>query len=308
MTMIGFATYADHAEFITDSTWYTKYVEQLGVATKHTTINHLDAAVLTQGDSRFGELAKSAARQMACAVTSFDELVAGAPKWLDEMLDETGRPDPATVFLIGWSEEAQAFRAYVCASEQDFKPLKVNQFITPAPWTIRPSGLELRRTRAYVATAHESRQALWPQVEDIWTRQRPMTPPASTEEWVALAKLTRSQRCVDDKFAQVLVAGQVFHTRLGRGEVATRRVHDFATDGEELLTMVRNTRHPLGQMQECWCESGKAFRDCHLRCAWEEPCGCGSGETFEVCCMVPTAQDDAVREVMAQVGTGTLSF
>ena len=302
MTMIGFATYGDHAEFITDTASYTKYVENLGLATKHITINHIDAACLTQGNSRFGDLAMSALLQVAGQVVGFDELTLHAPKWLDEMHADAERPEDCLVFLIGYSEGAGEFVAYVYASEQGFKRVKVTRWISPAPWTMQPSGIELRRTRRYIDQADQSRADLWPQVEASWTKCPKMTAPTSIDEWVDLAKLVREQRCLDN-FAQIIVHGKVIHTRLERGTVASSVAHDFGSDGAALLKMLRSTRHPLGQMQECWCKSGQTHRDCHLRFAWAEPCGCGSGETFEVGCMVPTAQDDAVREVMAQVGT-----
>ncbi|MEP7738123.1 SEC-C metal-binding domain-containing protein [Nocardioides sp. 31GB23] len=294
MTMIGFATYGDHAEFITDTANYTKYVESLGTTTKHITINHIDAACLTQGDGHFGDLAMSALLQVAGQVVGFDELTLHAPKWLDEMHVDAERPENCLVFLIGYSEEAGEFVAYVYASEQGFKRVKVSRWIFPAPWNLQPSGIELRRTRRYIDQAEQSRVDLWPQVEASWTKRPKMTAPASVEEWVELAKSVREQRCLDD-FAQIIVHGKVVHTRLERGTVASSVVHDFGSDDTALLKMLRGTRHPFGQMQACWCGSGETYRDCHLRWAWDQPCGCHKGEKlFKDCHMVPPSAEIGV--------------
>jgi uncharacterized protein YchJ len=37
------------------------------------------------------------------------------------------------------------------------------------------------------------------------------------------------------------------------------------------------------QVQACWCDSGKRFVDCHPADQIDQPCGCGSGETFGEC-------------------------
>ena len=296
MTMIGFATYGDHAEFITDTASYTKYVEELGTATKHLTLHHLDAAVLTQGNGHFGELAKSAALQVAGQVTGFDELTREVTRWLNEMHDQANNPEQCTVFLIGYSEQAEEFVAYAYASEQQFKGVRVSRWISPAPWTVRPSGIELRRTRAYAAGGDETRIALWPRVESTWTQCHPMVAPASIDEWVTLAQTVREQRCLDD-YAQIIVHGKVMHTRLERGNAHTTVIHDFGDDVHEQLKMLNGTRHPLGQMQACWCESGETYRDCHLRWAWGQPCGCTSGRAFQECHMVPVSSQVGVIAV-----------
>lgn len=84
------------------------------------------------------------------------------------------------------------------------------------------------------------------------------------------------------------------HDDLGRGRkldsragaVTTWTLHRLEHTDEEVAAIFTGTRHPLGQMQACWCDSGEPCRDCHLRDRWAEPCGCRSGETFQDCCLV----------------------
>lgn len=290
MTLISFATYGDHAEFITDTTSYTRYVEQLGITTKHATLNHLDAAVLTQGCSTFGDYATVGALKLAGDCAGFDEMVGRYQATLVATLadlPEVGDRD-CTAFLLGYSENAAQFVAYVYAAEQGFKPLRVTQWLMPTPWSLRPSGIELRRVREVIGHT-----PLWPQVEPRWTTQPKMVAPRSVEEWVDLALIAHEQRTADHYF-QILVLGSVLHTRLERGASLTRRVHNFEHTTEEFRAILAGTRHPIGQMQDCHCGSGETYRDCHLRPYWTDACGCASGRTFYECCMVPEAADVTV--------------
>lgn len=283
MTLIGFATYGDHAECITDTAFYTRNVEKLGLTTKHMTLNHLDAVLLNQGDSDFGDYAQVSTRKLADMCSTFDDLAARMQANLSAVHADLELPEDreATLFLVGYSEAAGEFVGYVYAPEQQFKPLKVRQWLMPTPWTLRPSGLELRRVRSDLGG-----RASWAEVEPRWTTQPTMTAPASVEEWVDLAVTAHRQRTLDH-YSRVMVLGDLVHTRLERGTVTTKRVHTFTHTDEEFRSIVAETRHPLGQMQACWCESGQTFRDCHLRPFWNDPCGCFSGRTFYECCMVP---------------------
>lgn len=290
MTLIGIATYGDHAEFITDTAWYTRYVEKLGVTTKHMTLNHLDAAVITGGDSEFGDYAQVSARKLADVCTSYDDLAARYAGTLRSILAESPQDadaTPVTACLVGYSPEAGEFVIHLYAQEQDFKPVKVRQWLTPTPWTYRPSGIEARRVRRDMLAADESRASLWPQVDQLWKGKPTWTPPASVEEWVALATAAHEQRTADE-YCQVLVLGSIVHTRLDRCSSTTRTVHHFEHTDQEFAAVMAGTRHPIGQMQACWCESGETFRDCHLRPYWADACGCWSGRTFYECCMVPS--------------------
>ncbi len=269
MTLIAFATYGDHAEFITDTASYTHRVTHLGRTTKHLTIPHIDTAVLSQGDSDFGTAVMTGALITAAQVSTFDELIETAPGWLAALWQgrteapDTGPPTESVAFLLGWSDTEQEFTAYAFASEQEFKAHRVNRtWVMPCPWDYRPMALELRRMRGWMADHPDVDQAA-----DIWSHRPPARTPQSVDEWVALAKLARQQRSVDDHFAHVIVAGDVFHTRLSRGEVATRRVHRFNDSGEEFAKMLRWTLHPTALAEPCLCESGNTYGEC---CAMDE--------------------------------------
>lgn len=296
MTLISFATYGDHAEFITDTTWYTRYLEKLGLTTKHMHLTHLDAVILTQGDSEFGDYAQVSACKLGAESANFDALLRRLPDTLRAVYGDVGvTPErgPCTAFAIGYSEEAGEFVGVVHASEQAFKPLRVTQWLMPTPWTLRPSGIELRRLRESMADdVDRSRVDLLPTVEQRWSTMPKMAPPRDVDGWVELAKLANAQRTLDN-YAEVLVLGNVIHGRLERGTATTSVVHTFQHTEEELQKILASTRHPIGQMQACWCGSGETFRDCHLRDYWADPCGCGSGQAFQDCCLVgaPVAQE-----------------
>lgn len=274
MTLIAFATYGDHAEFITDTASYTHRVTHLGRCTKHLTIPHIDAAVLAQGDSDFGVAVKTGALVTSGQVSTFDELVETAPEWLAALYRdrcETGNGDPgeSVAFLLGWSDTEQEFTAYAFASEREFKAHRVTRtWVMPCPWDYRPTALELRRMRRWME-GHPDVDA----AADIWSRRAPVRTPQSVDEWVALAKLARQQRSVDERFANVIVAGDVFHTRIARGEVATRRVHRFNDSGKEYAKMLSGTLHPTALAAPCWCESGATFGDCHAKAEQEDVSG-----------------------------------
>lgn len=265
MTLIAFATYGDHAEFVTDTISYTSGGEELGRCTKHMTLNHLDAAVLTQGDELFGDDAVSGANQVSGRVATFDELVDAATDfladlWRARLAEKGGSEDVAesVIFFLGWSDRAGAFTAHAFASEQGFKPLAVTRpWVMPTPWSLRPSGLELRRLKTWNQDHPQIEQAC-----AAWAAAPPLAAPQSIEAWVDLAKQARELRSLGGRFGRVIVAGDVFHTRVSRGAVHTQRVHRFNDAGDELLRMVAGSYHPLALAAACDCGAGRAFGDC----------------------------------------------
>lgn len=278
MTLIAIATYgSDRAEFITDTTWYTHRVSHLGRCTKSLALPHLDAAVITQGDSDFGVLVKIGALTASADAATFDELVEHAPMWLRQLWADapTKDGDVATVFMVGWSDRDQKFRAWCFATEHDFAPSKIpGLFVTPTPWTMRPSKLELERVRAI-----EADDPRIDEVTRLWMA-KPATPaPRTTQEWVDLALAAQAQRGVTrGSYNHVIVAGEVIHTKLKRGSVETRKIHTF--DDADLFWVVEFTEHPIALAGPCYCDSGKTYGDCH---AGESPCGCRSGMPFGEC-------------------------
>ncbi len=270
MTMIAFATYGDHAEFITDTLNYTDGAEVLGRSTKHALIPHLDAAVMTQGDCTLGTVVKSGALATSNHVATFDELVDLAPTWLREIWgDGEGAVSPEFVaFLLGWSDREGKFTGHAFAAEQGFKPITITStWVMPMPWTSRPTGLELRRVKRW-----EADNPRIDELAQIWSARPAQPRPDSIEGWVDLAKACREQRALAGGFGRVLVAGDVFHTRLSRGEAHTRRIHTFDDSGVEFQKMIAGTYHPQALAADCWCESGLAYGNCHAdesRAKWE---------------------------------------
>lgn len=291
MTMIAFATYGDRAEFITDTLSYHRNGANLGRTSKHLCIPHLDAAILMQGDSWFGDDAKSVAVQVSRQVATFDELVESAPAWLGDLwkarraqVGDTASylSDPLAI-LVGWSDREQEFAAYTLAAEQEFKPLRIKgTWAIPCPWTARPSGIEQRRILALddPGTHEQRREAV-----DLWRNKPPLARPAAAEEWRELAKQIRKQRALET-FCSTYIGGDVLHTRLERGRSTTEKIHAYDDSGEEFLQMIAWSYHPIAQAAACWCESGKRYVDCHLAEQHDQPCACGSGGLFKTCCKV----------------------
>lgn len=298
MTLIAFASYNDHAEILTDTFSYVGSLEQTGQTTKHITLNHLDAAVLTTGDAGFTDRARLYALQAAALVKDFDELVATSSEWVRSLWESLhGRtiddPDDwSTLCLVGWSNrvaeglpETGCFRCYVLGPEDGFAPQEApGLWMSPTPWTHRPSKLEADRLTRWGLEYDTTRDTIREVVAD-WQAKPLVNKPWNIEDWVHLGQMAREQRALNS-FGRIFIAGQLIHTRLERGTVTSQVVHTFDDTGEEFAEMVRHTSHPLGQVQPCWCGSGRRFIDCHLADSLTEPCGCRSGQEFGNCCAV----------------------
>jgi len=290
MTLIAFATYGDRAEFITDTASYTRYVESMGRTTKHLTLNHIDTAVLAQGDSLFGDYVQVGALQAGGQAADYDQLVDDSQEWVSrywcQVRDDAADPDKisdSAIFFIGWSNRHQAFTAHALDSADGFVPRRIRSaWVTPSPFTYRPSRIEARRAREWMDDADDARTE---EHMARWQGRPVLQAPGSVAEWVELAKTVRDQRALES-YLRVIVAGQVIHTRLERGAVTSRVVHEFTDAGEEFQQLIAFTKHPQAQTMPCWCESGKRFVDCHLAPTLDEPCGCRSGQTFRECCAV----------------------
>lgn len=295
MTMICLATYGDHAEIITDTASYLPNGAQLGRASKVLTIPHLDAAVITQGDCEMGDYAAVALWQAARQVTTFDDLVDWFPTWAPEEWRQCSghaRGADFLAFLIGYSPAAERFTAHGFASDwHDFEAFPIGSTWTmPTPFELRPSTLEARRFRAWErgAAEHHGRDSRGAEIVQTWMGRAPVARPRSVDEWVALAKRIRQERALES-YANVFVAGDVIHTRIGRGETTTRKVHSFNDEGAEFLQMISATQHPVAQLMPCECGSGVVRLDCCLAEDVDKSCGCLSGKTFRDCCMVDRA-------------------
>lgn len=295
MTMIAFATYGDRAEFITDSASYLANGAGLSHCTKAVPLPHLDMAVLAQGDSVFAVDAKTIVMQVAGQVSTFDGVVRSTPEHLRThwalRLEEYADAKPAKVFLLGYSQDDERFTAWELASDVgDFEPLRIDQpYVLPCPWGVRPDERQAERLHEWdrEQAAKWGVEPLGDRIVERWLSRPAMAAPASIEEWVTVAKVVRKERT--DEYASVIVAGDVFHTRIGRGEVTTQRIHSYddSFQSEDFQAMVAGTQHPLGQLLPCICGSGTRALECHLADQLDEICGClRSGKTFRECCAV----------------------
>lgn len=282
MTLVAFANHGTHVDIATDTGgWDLMQRDGMSHVTKYSHLAHLDAVMLKQGDGQVGKVARYVL-DLITERDTFDDLIEAAPG----AFQRAGAGDDGavgTVFLLGWSDHAEAFATYVLASEQNFRAHKVDRWIMPAPWSMRPSGLELRRLKA--VAAHTD----WgPEAAEVWPTRPPMRAPANDEEWIELANLARDERTMLGPRARVHVTGELWLSRLERGAFASRRVHQWNDTGENLRRMVTGSHHPFAQAEPCVCGSGRRWRDCCLA-AWNASngsCLCGSGQPFEDCCRV----------------------
>lgn len=290
MTMIAIAVSHDRAEVMTDSLGYTRMASQLGRTGKSVTIPHLDTVVATQGDKFFGDQAKSTALMVAGDAFTFDELADNMREPLRELwkLRLADYPDACSgwVFLAGYSPRESRFIGYWWAADNDFVQHRFDGlFVTPSPWSMLPSSVELARCEAAL-------QEYQPDDVDVvvpaWSSRAPGPVPETPEQWVYLAETVRQQRATrDEGCLRVLVGGDVFHTTVKRGRVLTKRIHSFNDSGEEFRRMIANTWHPQGQLAPCWCGSRKGWMQCHGAKTLDQVCDCGSGERFRDCCVSP---------------------
>lgn len=287
MTMIAFATHGDHAEFITDTTSYTANGSAMGHCTKHVTLPHLDAAIITQGGVSFGVHAKINLLEASADVDTFDDLTALTQRLLQAVWGALGTSGEGLVILLGYSPSAGRFTAHTFSSDDGFTHNRVTQpWAIPMPWTARPTDIEVDR--------HRKRPGRRNLEEDLgaiaaWTAKPPLPEHRGIDEWRHLAETIREQRALIE-YGRVFVAGSVLHTRLERGQITTAKIHEFNDQGEEFLRMIEWTFHPIAQLMECHCGSGERFRDCHLAEFHDKPCTCGkAGQTFAECCMVGAA-------------------
>lgn len=304
MTLIAFTTGPNQAEIITDTWTYEGTGRTLGHGSKVHPIPHLDMVVMSQGDARFGHLAKFAMTVLLSA--TFDELVTHARPTLlsawDACFEEVKADNadhatafalpPSAVFLVGYSHERARFRAVGYSTHNAFIPFDIEGLhVMPAPFTVRPSDVELARFRAEVNKAPRSNDAA--NLAHLESLPRTLPAPETAEEWVALAMQARQDRSVSvavNTRLKVFVGGDLHLTRLERGLVSTTRLLSFNDRGEELAAIMAGTLHPFGQAGPCTCGSGARYVDCCLAEIAGEPCLCGSTRPLAECCMLSPAE------------------
>lgn len=306
MTMIAFAAHRDRAEIITDTVTYTHTATRMGHTSKVMLLPHLDAAMLAQGSTGFERRWHGQALYLAQHAADFDDFIREAPEHLRYVWErmaafteaenaEHGRSASvanSVVFLIGYSAERQAFKAYGYASDFDFKPMDLEGlYVMPSPLDRRPGDLELHRLRGHLPAVLGDQA---PQAVAALAKLPAPSVPRRPAEWVELAKAVRRDRAMADIYSglKTYVGGDVIHTVLRRGEATSRRVHRFNDAGAEFARMMAGSLHPVSQAGACDCGSGRRFVDCCLAEIADEPCPCQSGKVFAACCSI-TAGDDA---------------
>lgn len=292
MTLIAIACKGDTAEILYDSLAYTQNLGKIGHTSKCMVLPHLDAAILSQGDGVFGIEAKSVLAQSSALVDDLDQILAAAPEALRQLYADLAsvRPEitsPSTVFLVGWSGSANRFQAHYLAFEDQFEPTPIDGLhVMPAPFTERPSALELNRLKAAYVGQEGS---------NFWTGWAAMPEPLipdTVDDWERVGERARDRALIEH--CRTLVGGRLFFTRLELGSSTTTELLEF-DDPHEFERIVRGSQHPIAQQMPCSCGSGKTFLDCCLAEHYADghPCDCGSGKSFVECCKaLPTAPSD----------------
>lgn len=284
MTFIAISTTRHRADIATDSLSYERCAQTLGRTTKTTTLHHIGAAVVTQGDHHFGVNATAYVAVYAENAPDFDALAAEMPAYLRDLWAQANTeqtlPD-STVYLVGYSARAESYVSVALASDHDFEPISLGAFhVTPSPLDVRPSDLELGR----LTHTHPT------DLDVLRSRPAPQ-PPQGRGQWVDLAKRVREHRALSapvDTGLKVLVGGEVFLTRLDRNGTTTTKVHTYDDSGEEFRRLVAGTYHPQAQLGPCHCGSGFRWVECCLRSHYDQACMCQSGKTFKDCCRLTT--------------------
>ncbi|MCD4525242.1 hypothetical protein [Nocardioides sp. cx-173] len=303
MTFLGVACKGDQAEIVCDTASYLPNARRFARTSKVITVPHLSAAVTASGDGEFTVVAK----MLAVARSSEEGMTFDV--WADEMADEmrgvwktlgeqrsaAGRAEIAMIchlIVVGFSERAGEFVAYLHSSGRDFTPTPITGVhLQPMPVSYRADEETADFLTQQAPNFPQVDADMIKEARQAWLAQ-PLAPvPNSVGEWVVLAELAREERSLKGPFGRVYVAGDLLHTRLGVGWTSTQKVWSFDDEGDELARMVAGSEHPASQLGPCQCGSGKTFLDCHLAEHLDTPCRCESGRPFRDCCMVsPTEQ------------------
>lgn len=302
MTMICINTELDHAEIMTDTFSQGAHgaIARPGVQPRAWPLRDIDAAVMFRGPVKAGGLPwVCTAAKLSLKVDDFDGLVDG----MQDALRGIGC-EGLCAYAVGYSPRHERMKAYVAWSGDDFAPQDISEeaHITPVPPGVQVSSVERRR-----------REQLG---EPPLPSGEPLTPPASADEWAALAKrIHRERACIPPSTGmKMMIGGPVTLTRLERGHIDQQTIHAFTT--ADFRAMVVGTLHPFGQVGPCECGSGRRFLDCCLRPFKNAPCLCESGRRFADCCLVGEGEahrliedhpDLATLTSAADASTGSLT-
>lgn len=299
MTLIAFAAGKHTAAIITDTGAYTRGTRHVTTHRhKAVTLPGIDAAVVTQGSSGFGDLWQGLARVLADQSAGFDEFedhASGAiPALWAELQEQVaqqnaadgaqGRLANSIAFHVGYSARAGRFVAHQYASDDGFTRRDLTGLhVQPSPLRTRPSNVELQRLEEHFRVNFDDASPVRP----LRSLPRPKVP-RTPEQWAKLARTVRRDRALAPVYSgfKTIVCGDVILTRLAVGSVTQGVVHTFDDDGDEFATMVASTLHPIAQEGPCECGSRRRFVDCCLDEIAAQTCPCGSGKPFAQCCSV----------------------
>lgn len=311
MTLIAIHTGADRAEILTDTWSYAGNWREIEHVSKVVTFPHINAAVVCQGDGRSTMDAEYAMLHASRMCSTFDEVAAEAPTairtstnpWIDARVAAEIEVTAFTVFLVGYSESEQRYKALQFASDDDAllpKEIDDDVFVMPAPYTLRPSDLELARLGEKLPgiadpTHAATYQANLDFMASLPAGQAPRTP----DDWWKLAMQVRSDRVVRSTIGTGVmwgVGGEAWLTTLTDDAITQERLLTYNDEGEELELAVAGTMHPVGQAGPCPCGSGERYRLCCLVQFLDQRCTCGAPLTAAECCAIDPDQLDELAE------------
>lgn len=256
MTLIAIRTGPDHAEILSDTLAYGLGDTNFVHCHKVRALPHADMAIAGKGPGEFTAQWTALIDIHPDLGNDLDALDAEARKTLPEIWDEIdnrdGRRSRGWVYMVGWSPAQSRFIAWEYDSDAAFEAREVGRdevFLNPQPSEDLPE-------------------------------------PSDTAAWVRLGeRIYQDCSLTLDQSQKTMIGGGLILTRIERGAVTQRRIHDLPEDDWRYRQMLIGTTHPVGQMGPCICGSGQPYMVCHLPAFDPDwPCPCVvSGKPFVEC-------------------------
>jgi hypothetical protein len=298
VTLIAFHAHRDGATVMTDTLGYTPGARYVMETRKAVALPEVGAVTMTQGSTIVGDAWLDRVQALAAEAGTFDRLLEAAPATLAGLWANLGedlawrrtRPlAPTVAFLVGPSERRGGYVGFLLASDVGFEPRRhKGLYVMPSPLSMRPSWLEQARLDAHLARHLDADLA--PKAAQMLRRLPAPPSPGwwTADDWRDLAVAVHRDRALVDLYSglKTYVGGDVVLTTLTADGVTERVLHTFPTDGPEWEAMLRDSLHPVGQLGPCGCDSARLAIECCLPEMFDEPCPCGSGETFAACCKI----------------------
>lgn len=262
MTLIAIRVEADYAELLTDTLTYSVGEAEFGHTSKVRAFLAKDMVLTGKGAAEFTAELVYQLEIDSLAVQGIDDLDEFAPDVLTDQWGKVeqrhGTREHAWVYAVGWSEDRRRFAGTAYTSETGFQPVEL------MPGT-------------------------------VLTNPALSTP--APEDWPALAEAVYAECSVtyNDK---TLIGGALELTRLERGSISQRKVHELPEDDWRFRKMLIGTLHPYGQLGPCYCGSGQPQIVCCLALGLADPtwpCPCTSGAAFADCHLVDLTAPESVQ-------------